>query len=370
MYQTKGRADPGLVSTANAVQTEIKDFMTSGSYYCTNELANELTRINNAVDHLKLDGNIMSTSDSFTRFYDPRNSVPEAMNPANNLANAAGFLKDLKSQLHVHSLRDKQENQVRELHQWGVDNLRGIQQALDTSTYNAADRIRQFGDFVGVTDRYTGYRHNLSRGSREPVRMETKWADKTRRTEYINTLNSGRPWTAFQPRTTPSVYYGEPSEALQSRVRFGCTMPAKRNIRGYQTIDSLYPRSNTFYVDPSATQKNGIVDLKSMNAFNATSRDDSSIPRMSATKGPVTLSVQEQAGINTTFPGRTEYMHKYQTPPMDIPTSDFNINPKPNFLLHGRPLGETTYERHSTEYQTRYEFPDSNKIVRMPWLRK
>lgn len=107
-----------------------------------------------------------------------------------------------------------------------------------------------------------------------------------------------------------------------------------------------------------------------MNAFNATSRDDSSIPRMSATKGPVTLSVQEQAGINTTFPGRTEYMHKYQTPPMDIPTSDFNINPKPNFLLHGRPLGETTYERHSTEYQTRYEFPDSNKIVRMPWLRK
>jgi hypothetical protein len=53
--------------------------MTSGSYYCTNELANELTRINNAVDHLKLDGNIMSTSDSFKRFYDPRNSVPEGI---------------------------------------------------------------------------------------------------------------------------------------------------------------------------------------------------------------------------------------------------------------------------------------------------
>lgn len=68
-------------------------------------------------------------------------------------------------------------------------------QALDTSTYNAADRIRQFGDFVGVTDRYTGYRHNLTRGSREPVRMEPKWADRTRQTEYINTLNSTRPWT-------------------------------------------------------------------------------------------------------------------------------------------------------------------------------
>nr|XP_022293125.1 uncharacterized protein LOC111103860 isoform X1 [Crassostrea virginica] len=378
MYQRAGHPDPGLISTANSVQAEIRDLMQSGQYYCTNELANELTRINNAVDHLKLDGNIMSTSDSFKRFYDPRNSVPEGVNPANNLANAAGYLKDLKSRLHVNSLRDKQENQVRELHQWGVNNLQGIQQALDTSTYNAADRIRQFGDFVGVTDRYTGYRNNLTRGSREPVRMEPKWADKTRRTEYINTLNSGRPWTgnteSFQPRTsgpTPcSMYYGEPSEALQNRVRFGCTMPAKRNVRGYQTIDSLYPRSNTFHVDPSATQTRGLRDLKSLNAYNASTKEDSGIPRMSATKGPVTLSVQEQAGINTTFPGRTEYMHKYQTPPMDIPTSDFNINPEPDFLLHGRPLGQTTYERHSTEYQTRYEFPDSNKIVRMPWLRK
>lgn len=177
--------------------------MQSGQYYCTNELANELTRINNAVDHLKLDGNIMSTSDSFKRFYDPRNSVPEGVNPSSNLANAAGFIRDLKSKLHVNSLRDKQENQVRELHQWGVNNLRGIQQALDTSTYNAADRIRQFGDFVGVTDRYTGYRHNLTRGSREPVRMEPKWADRTRQTEYINTLNSTAPGQPFRRGPLP-----------------------------------------------------------------------------------------------------------------------------------------------------------------------
>lgn len=79
MYQRTGRPDPGLISTANSVQSEIQDLMQSGQYYCTNELANELTRINNAVDHLKLDGNIMSTSDSFKRFYDPRNSVPEGV---------------------------------------------------------------------------------------------------------------------------------------------------------------------------------------------------------------------------------------------------------------------------------------------------
>lgn len=169
------------------------------------------------------------------------------------------------------------------------------------------------------------------------------------------------PWSYLPLVVVGGCYYWNSTQTLQYIFD---------PITGYQTIDSLYPRSNTFYVDPSATHNSGLQALKSMNAYNASTKDDSNIGRMSATKGPVALSVQEQAGINTTFPGRTEYMHKYQSPPMDIPTSDFNINPKPNFLLHGRPLGETTYERHSTEYQTRYEFPDSNKIVRMPWLRK
>lgn len=45
-------------------------------------------------------------------------------------------------------------------------------------TVGAADRVKQFGDHIGVTDRYTGYRNNLTRGTREPFKLGVSWMDK------------------------------------------------------------------------------------------------------------------------------------------------------------------------------------------------
>ncbi|KAK3098306.1 hypothetical protein FSP39_018209 [Pinctada imbricata] len=354
---------------ANGVRREIDNIVSSGDFYVTNEIANELSNIRNAIDHLNLDGSILSTTDSFR----PGKTGQESNVAARLLNSTAEYLQDFKSQMHQNALRNKQENEIRELHQWGVNNLRGLQNSMDDVTYNAADRIRRFGDHVGVTDRYTGYRNNLTRGSREPFRMQTKWMDRSAPQGFMNSLNAGRPWTAFENRSGSQYYYGEPSEALKSRVRFGSALPRKRDTRGYQTIDSLYPRSNSMYVDRLATKTQGLELLKSMNNTNALPRDDLHIQSNMAAvqpRGLKNMSVQEQAGINMNFPGRTEYMHKYTEPPMDIPTSDFNINPEPNFKLHGRPLDTTKLYPSITEYQSRYEFPDSDKIVRLPWLRK
>jgi hypothetical protein len=81
------------------------------------------------------------------------------------------------------------------------------------------------------------------------------------------------------------------------------------------------------------------------------------------------LSVQEQAGINTTFPGKSEYMQRY-TPAKHKPVaSDFLINPTPDLSVHGRPLGKGRYDPNFTEYQTRYEWPSCAKITKLPWLR-
>lgn len=52
-------------------------------------------------------------------------------------------------------------------------------------TCGAADRIRQFGDHIGVTDRYTGYRNNLTRGTREPFKMGSSWMDKNTQGGYL-----------------------------------------------------------------------------------------------------------------------------------------------------------------------------------------
>ena len=82
-------------------------------------------------------------------------------------------------------------------------------------------------------------------------------------------------------------------------------------------------------------------------------------------------SIQEQCGINTTFPGKTEYMKRYKPPPPDDNTKDYNINPRPDFSnLNGRPQMKMVWTPNHTEYHTRYEWPDSEKIVRLPWLRK
>ena len=123
-------------------------------------------------------------------------------------------------------------------------------------------------------------------------------------------------------------------------------------------------------LDGSATLNPQLTALKSANAANAigvsTSHQPGFVPMP---RGHKNLSIQEQAGINTTFPGKTEYMTRYKSPITNLKTSDFIVNPTPNFLLHGRPLGLTTYTPSFTEYQTRYEWPDGNKIVKLPWRR-
>ncbi|KAH3735917.1 hypothetical protein DPMN_042478 [Dreissena polymorpha] len=136
---------------------------------------------------------------------------------------------------------------------------------------------------------------------------------------------------------------------------------------GYQTVDSIFPRSRTMFAEGTAGRSQALSNLKASNALNATATDNQGFTAMP--RGHKNLSVQEQAGINTTYPGKTEYMTRYKSPPTDVKTSHFIVNPTPNFMLHGRPLGLTTYSPSFTEYQTRYEWPDSNKIVKLPWRR-
>lgn len=81
-------------------------------------------------------------------------------------------------------------------------------------------------------------------------------------------------------------------------------------------------------------------------------------------------SVQEQVGINTVFPGTTEYTDRYRAPRRDDRDPDYIINPSPNFNIDGRVLATPAYCRNTTEYRTRYEWPDGNKITKYPWLRK
>lgn len=348
------------------IRRDIDNIAQSGNYYCTQEIGRELSNIRNGLDHMRLDNNISSTS----KFKGSPGLNTYTSGPP-DLDRVSNHLSHLKHVMDIENLQGKQENQLRERHHYAVQNLRGIQQDLDPHTYQAADRIRQFGDHIGVTDSYTGYRNNLSRGSREPFQMRTAWADKNCNTGYMGALNAARKFhedrerqsAMMRPKTAPSL--------LGSKIQYGFNAQPKFDYRGYQTIDSIYPRSNTFHQTSGPAVSWKLNETKAENSLNKFPRE-SPYQTMTTTdpRGMQSMSVQEQAGINTRFPGPTEYSTKFERPPMDIPTSAFNINPTPNFHLHGRPLGTETYDACNTEYQVRYEWPDSNKIVRMPWLRK
>ena len=79
-------------------------------------------------------------------------------------------------------------------------------------TAQSIDRIKQFCDELGVTDRYTGYRNNLNRGSRDPVRLGYSWLDNQHPNAYNATLNVGRGNRTARPATTGHHKFREPSE--------------------------------------------------------------------------------------------------------------------------------------------------------------
>lgn len=382
------RAAGALRSTIKTVEADVNDILTSGNFYCTEEIARELTAIQNNLNHLKLDGTLLS-SDEWQGVFDPRSSGAAISGATSVLDQTAARLFDYKCQLGAVTVGQKQENEVRELHQWAIMTLKQIQDEMAPYSYGASDRIRQFGDHVGVTDRYTGYRNNLTRGSQEPFKMETQWMDKGQTTGFMNPLS--RPQTtlglsgttASQRPLLEKDYWGAmPAErygSLGKQVRFSNTRPAMLVNRGYRTIDSLYPRSTTY--SAPGTRAGGapnysehIDNVRLLNSFNASisnrptyyNQDTS----MADNKGPRVMSVQEQAGINTTFPGRTEYMQRYGAPEKTSVTNDFLINPRPDLGIYDRVLGKAKYDPNFTEYQNRYEWPDGEKIVKLPWMRK
>ncbi|GFO27240.1 hypothetical protein PoB_005374500 [Plakobranchus ocellatus] len=379
-----------LIHATKSARSEIQDILMSGNYYITEEIARELSVINNALEHLSLDGTFLSTSADWQN--KPGNFAPNqitghmsgAMCAINQVGNK---LAELKGRLGTRVVQEKQENELRELHQWAVSSLKNSQKELEPYTFDAADRIKQFGDTIGVTDRYTGYRQNLTRGSRDPFKMQPTWMEPSGQLGLMNNLTRshttvGCP-TLDQRVTMRTADCSELNQfgpvpaanigAMKKQIRFGTTNPPMRVTKGYTTVDSLFPKSSA-PMDGGAVPRSSVMDeVKAINAQNACAQYEQMEKQANRTCVPKQpyeeLSVQEQAGINTTFPGRTEYMQRFKAPDTDLPTSDFRINPSPNFSIYGRPMQRARYIPSFTEYQTRYEWPDAEQIVKLPWLR-
>ncbi|KAK6171268.1 hypothetical protein SNE40_019493 [Patella caerulea] len=359
-----------IASEIKTVKSDIKDILQSGKYYCTEEIARELTKLDNGLDHLNFDNNLLTTSRTWQNNFDPNHTAAYRNNVVSAMDQTSARLFDLKNQLNVDKLKDKQENEIREKHEWAMNNLQSVQRSLDPYAYQAANRIKEFGDHIGVTDRFTQYRNNRMK-IQDPARTQTQ---QMMRLERART-SIGTP--AADLRTQR---YGERMRenygAMGNKVQFTTISPPARVYKGYRTIDSLYPAATT-QIKPKVSAEpcfsSSFNEVKAVNTLNATdlvrTQELATQRQQEAWTQQPERSAAERAGINVIFPGTTLYSDEYVAPNLDMPTSHFVINPLPNFMVNGRPVGRAKIlPTTNSEYQSRYEWPQGRKSTRLPWL--
>ncbi|KAK2151879.1 hypothetical protein LSH36_347g00009 [Paralvinella palmiformis] len=310
--------DNAFLTASGTVKSDLGHVMHGGDFYATPEVCREMKHIESGIDHIRLDHDFLRSSREWGNQWSPESVNMSKQGAIVAMDRATGTLQDIKNNMNARRIQSLQENQVRNSHQKSVTQLRGVERNMGPYAHESIDRIKQFCDHIGVTDRYTGYRNNLNRGTRDPVKLGYSWLDNQNKNPFNNSLNVG-----WKP---------------------GSTVPSRHSYSGPAMRGSL---------SAPASRPHGQVDV------NAN-------PNMTHT----TRSIQEQCGINTNFPGHTEYMDRYVHPPKDQATPAYIVNPLPDYGIHGRPLGQPKFERMGTEYQTRYEWPDGNKIVKLPWLRE
>eukprot|EP00918_Siedleckia_nematoides_P046325 GHVU01101540.1.p1 GENE.GHVU01101540.1~~GHVU01101540.1.p1 ORF type:complete len:318 (+),score=24.29 GHVU01101540.1:35-988(+) len=303
------------------VKNDLTDLMHSGQYRVSPDINRGLAEIGSGYDNIKLDQDFLSSSRDWASKFDPQHRSESQKAAVESIDRSQQNVQDIKRQLPQRAVDSLRDNQARERAQWTVNKLNNIKQDMAPHARCSVDRIKQFCDHIGVTDRYTGYRNNLNRGNRNPAKMGFSWMDKKNRELYQN-FNPGRPFQSYDASVNND--YKSVSAPVNPRQSHG-------------TLDSMHPMHTGCHMSRPAPTK----------------------------------SIQEQCGINTTYPGKTEYMTRYNVPrPKEQHTKGFIINPTPNFYVHGRPLATMQYERSFTEYQTRYEWPEACKIIKLPWLKK
>lgn len=310
-----------------SVQKEIGDIISSGNYYVTPDLYKELRTVERGVNDLNLDANLLRTTRELgsTNRY-ASGGLTQSLNEAGNA------LGRVKENLDWKKIDSMQANQIRKTHHDAVVDLQKMRQGyLGSEVSGARKRLDQFADTIGVTDRFTGYRNNLSRGSRDPLKLDTYW---------------------MREHNNQRVKFGE--QGIDRRF----LNPQRHGYDQYTSYISRKPSREAIGGSYSARVERPRVSFADTRPQTTT-----------AIERPPQRSIQEQCGINMVYPGESEYMKRYKAP-KKFRLGDHQINPTPDFTKYGRPLAAKVYTPASSEYQFRYTYPDGNLIKKLPWLRQ
>jgi len=179
-----------------------------GDYAVPNYLGTELNGIKSGIGHINLDNQFLKSSKDWGVRFDPATLQREKQAAIESTNRASDVLRDVKSRTNAGSMASLQPNQQKENLHHSVQNVQGVRQEINPFVHASADRIRQFCDRMGVTDRYTGYRHNLNRGQRDPRNLGGQWSAPTR---------------TSPARVTFAQSYSAPIDHSYDRVKAGPT---------------------------------------------------------------------------------------------------------------------------------------------------
>ncbi|CAF2034134.1 unnamed protein product [Rotaria magnacalcarata] len=309
------------------LQSNFTQILTSDCHYTTSEIINHIKLINNALDNIKLDYEFQRASKSLAKQFNSDEMKFNETNLKELVTKGSELAQQLNIKLHSVALKKKEHNQIREIHNWACDSLLEYLQSLSPHASGSYSRLDNIAHHLGVTDRYVGYRNNLTRYVKQPIDIHKIWTD---RKLPETTTPDWKDWAySFQHNgSSPNLHQQSSIDKQQFSEPIGTPLPADTG--------------------PFNTRK----PIKSRSFIYASDYNTHLI----------------KAGINLNYPGGTETAHRFaklkelsRSPSLAVAQADYTSL--------GRPLSYLISEPAPTEYSKSYTFPDSSKIERYPYLR-
>ncbi|CAI9721650.1 Hypothetical predicted protein [Octopus vulgaris] len=200
------------------------------------------------------------------------------------------FLDEYMDKFDILKYRELQPNQKSSIEEWALVSLNNIRMKLESHITASNDRIQLFSDNTGVTDRYTGYRNNLTKQSKQPFIYEPDWMKGRQQPleetdaillehqakglrkhilpipptdlyyqslgdfpqSYSSDLLATAPGAVKQINPIEKINRAveKPTGVLGTKLRTGAALLPELTTRGYLTIDSLYPQETVELHDP------------------------------------------------------------------------------------------------------------------------
>uniref|UniRef100_A0A1I8HQ41 DUF1311 domain-containing protein n=1 Tax=Macrostomum lignano TaxID=282301 RepID=A0A1I8HQ41_9PLAT len=161
--------------TVRAAHRSVLETCDPERYQLTQPVCQQLSAVDNGLRHMKLDNHFLDRSELWRQRV-PCSEVAEHRERSTDaLRRGEAFLQDYRAAMSKEFAETLTDGQSAANQSAALDGLRGFRREFDPNALAAHNRVQRFCDWVGVTDRFTGYRNNLTRGSREPLRFDPQW---------------------------------------------------------------------------------------------------------------------------------------------------------------------------------------------------